>query len=69
MQDKGHSFALYRYHVPVSTSHYQFLAGPRPEDLVTLAYEGRFWVDSHEPLLLDEHFVAEWKTASGAQSE
>jgi hypothetical protein len=23
----------------------------------------------HEPLLLDEHFVSEWKTVAGGQSE
>jgi hypothetical protein len=45
MQDKGRSLALYRYHVPVSTSHYQFKTGPRRDDLVTMAYEGRFWID------------------------
>jgi hypothetical protein len=45
LQDKGRALAVYRYHVPLSTSHYQMSTGPRTEDLVTMAYEGRFWID------------------------
>jgi len=45
MQPKGHALALYRYRVPESASHYQLKAGPLPQDLVTMAYEGKFWID------------------------
>jgi len=45
LEDKGRSLASYRYHVPLSTSHYQMKVGPRPKDLVNMAYEGRFWID------------------------
>lgn len=45
LEEKGRSLALYRYHVPESTSHYRMKVGPRPTDLVIMAYEGRFWID------------------------
>jgi len=44
-QDKGRAFAVYRYRVPISTSHYQIKVGPMPDDMVALAYEGKFWID------------------------
>jgi hypothetical protein len=44
-QDKGRDFAVFRYHVPVSTSHYQIKTGSQPEDRVNMAYEGKFWID------------------------
>jgi hypothetical protein len=46
VQDKAQAFALYRYHVPVSASRYQFKAGSEPENLVTMAYDGKFWIDT-----------------------
>ena len=45
-QDKGRTLAVYRYYVPMSASRYEFNVGPRPDDTVALAYEGRFWIDS-----------------------
>jgi len=45
--DKGLDFAEYRYHVPLSTSHYQIKTGLQQETLVTLAYEGKFWINPH----------------------
>jgi hypothetical protein len=45
-QDKGRTLAVYRYHVPMSASRYEFNVGPRSDDTVTLAYEGKFWIDS-----------------------
>ena len=42
---EGRDLAAYRYQMPLSGSHYQIKAGPRPEDLATLAYEGKFWID------------------------
>jgi len=45
IEAKGHSLAMYRYHVPVSTSTYQMRTGPAAEDVVTMAYEGKFWID------------------------
>jgi len=44
-QDKGRDFAVFRYHVPVSTSHYQIKTSSQPEDRVNMAYEGKFWID------------------------
>jgi hypothetical protein len=44
-QDKGRDFALYRYHVPEPASHYQIKIGSQPEDRVTMAYGGKFWID------------------------
>jgi hypothetical protein len=44
-QDKGRTLAVYRYHVRMSASRYQFKVGPQPDDTVALAYEGRFWID------------------------
>jgi len=44
-QDKGRDFALYRYHVPESASHYQIKIGSQAEDRVTMAYGGKFWID------------------------
>ena len=44
-QDQGRAFAVYRYRVPLAVSHYQVKVGPRTEDLATMAYEGRFWID------------------------
>ena len=44
-QDKGRDIAVYRYHVPVSTSHYQINIGLQPEDRVNMAYDGKFWID------------------------
>ena len=43
--DKGRDIAVYRYHVPVSTSHYQIKTGSQPEDRVNMAYDGKFWID------------------------
>jgi hypothetical protein len=42
---KGQDLAVYRYRVPGSSSHYQVRVGPKAQDLATLAYEGRFWID------------------------
>ncbi|HWB98774.1 MAG TPA: hypothetical protein VG672_18825, partial [Bryobacteraceae bacterium] len=42
---KGPDLAVYRYRVPGSSSHYQVRVGPKAQDLATLAYEGRFWID------------------------
>lgn len=42
---QGRALVVYRYHVPISSSRYQIKAGSRPEDLATLAYEGKFWID------------------------
>ena len=44
-QEKGRDFAVYRYHVPVSASHYEIKIGSEPEDRATMAYEGKFWID------------------------
>jgi len=44
-QNKGREFAVYGYHVPVSTSHYQIKTGLQPEDRVNMAYRGKFWID------------------------
>jgi hypothetical protein len=44
-QNKGRDFALYRYHVPVSASHYELKIGSQPEDRAPMAYEGKFWID------------------------
>jgi hypothetical protein len=44
-QDKGRDIAVYSYHVPVSTSHYQIKTGPQPDDRVNMAYDGKFWID------------------------
>jgi hypothetical protein len=44
-QYKGRDFAVYRYRVPMAVSHYQVRVGPRPKDLATMAYEGKFWID------------------------
>lgn len=44
-EDDGRTLAVYQYHVPIAESHYQVRVGRRPQDLVTMAYEGRFWVD------------------------
>jgi hypothetical protein len=51
-QDKGRALAAYRYNVPVSTSSYQIKIGPRPDDLVALAYEGKFWIDPQNAELI-----------------
>jgi hypothetical protein len=44
-QVKGRDFAVYRYHVPVSSSHYQVKTGSQPEDRANMAYDGKFWID------------------------
>lgn len=44
-QVKGRDFAVYRYHVPVSSSHYQVRTGSQPEDRANMAYDGKFWID------------------------
>jgi hypothetical protein len=44
-QDKGRDIAVYGYHVPVSTSHYQIKTGSQPDDRVNMAYDGKFWID------------------------
>jgi hypothetical protein len=44
-QDNGGALAMYRYRVPVSASHYQIKLSSQPKDLVTMAYEGKFWID------------------------
>jgi hypothetical protein len=44
-RDKGRALAVYRYQVPMSASHYQIKVGPQPRDMVTLVYEGKFWID------------------------
>ena len=44
--DKGRAFAVYRYRVSMAVSHYQVVVGSRLEDLATVAYEGRFWIDA-----------------------
>ena len=41
------ALAVYRYRIPLAASHYQLRTGPRPQDLATVAYEGRFWIDPH----------------------
>jgi hypothetical protein len=41
----GQDLAAYQYQVPAAASHYQIKAGARPADMVTLAYEGEFWID------------------------
>jgi hypothetical protein len=45
LQAQGPALAMYRYHVPLATSHYRMKVGPRPKDLVSMAYEGKFWID------------------------
>jgi hypothetical protein len=45
-EDKGRAFAVYRYRVSMAASHYQVVVGPRPENLATVAYEGKFWIDA-----------------------
>jgi hypothetical protein len=44
-QNQGRAFAVYSYHVPTPASRYQLKLGSRSEDLATLAYEGKFWID------------------------
>jgi len=44
-QDHGRALAVYGYHVPTSASHYQIRVGPRPKDMATMAYDGKFWID------------------------
>jgi hypothetical protein len=44
-QGSGPALAAYRYHVPVSASHYQITLASDPKALVTMAYEGKFWLD------------------------
>src|ERR1039457_4509935 len=44
-QDQGRALSVYRYRVPLALSHYQVKVGPRTEDLATMAYESRFWID------------------------
>ncbi|MGD0365561.1 MAG: hypothetical protein ABSC93_32155 [Bryobacteraceae bacterium] len=44
-QGSGRAGVAYRYRVPLEVSHYQVKVGPRPEDLATMAYEGKFWID------------------------
>ncbi|HEX8984527.1 MAG TPA: hypothetical protein VF767_03820 [Bryobacteraceae bacterium] len=44
-QSQGHDLAVYRYRVPKSGSRYQIKVSSRAEDLATLAYEGKFWID------------------------
>ena len=43
-QSQGHAVAVYRYRVPKSSSRYQMKVGSKPEDLATMAYEGKFWI-------------------------
>src|ERR1700683_5567563 len=45
-QERGRTFAAYSYGVPLAFSGYQVKVGPRPEDMATLAYWGRFWMDA-----------------------
>jgi hypothetical protein len=44
-QESGHTFAVYQYRVPIAASHYQVKVGRRPQDVATMAYEGKFWID------------------------
>jgi hypothetical protein len=44
-QNNGRTFAVYRYHVPISVSHYQIKVGSGPKDMATMAYDGKFWID------------------------
>jgi hypothetical protein len=44
-QDQGRAFAVYRYHVPTSTSRYTIRRSTRLDEQTTLAYEGKFWID------------------------
>jgi hypothetical protein len=44
-QERGRTFAVYSYSVPLAFSGYQVKVGTRPEDRATMAYEGKFWID------------------------
>jgi len=41
----GRVFAVYGYQVPATSSRYQIKSGAWPNDVATLAYEGKFWID------------------------
>jgi hypothetical protein len=42
----GRTLAVYHYRVPLTRSRYQIKLRPQSEDMATLAYEGRFWIDT-----------------------
>jgi hypothetical protein len=45
-RDRGQSLAVYQYRVPALSSQYEIRLSSRRGDVATLAYEGKFWVDS-----------------------
>jgi hypothetical protein len=47
-QDQGRTLAVYRYSVPLQASRYQIRVRAGSEQLMTLAYEGRFWIDVND---------------------
>jgi len=51
-ESAGGTSAVYRYRVGVAASHYQVKVGPRPEDLASMAYAGKFWIDMRDAELV-----------------
>jgi hypothetical protein len=45
-QRNGRTLAIYSYRVPLTRSRYEMKLNPRSEYMATLAYEGRFWIDT-----------------------
>jgi len=45
-RDGSQSLAVYQYRVPAPSSQYEIRLSTRPRDVATLAYEGKFWIDS-----------------------
>jgi hypothetical protein len=37
---------VYQYRVPQAASRYEIKLSSKPGDVATLAYEGKFWIDS-----------------------
>lgn len=45
-RDHGETLAVYQYRVPTQRSRYEIKLSSKPGDVATLAYEGKFWIDS-----------------------
>jgi hypothetical protein len=45
-QDHGQCLAVYQYRVPRAASRYEIKLSSKSGDVATLAYEGKFWIDS-----------------------
>jgi hypothetical protein len=45
-RDRGQPQAVFQYRVPASGSQYEIRLSSRRGDVATLAYEGKFWIDS-----------------------